>query len=133
MMRSSTLQRTAEIVMVLGIVALCQPWSLFLHRYGVTIVIVGLTVSISGIVMMSRIRTALFTRNPYMLADTTWGFTYVAHGVMGVALVGLVIDHGSDANFVPVNTAENWLHLILGVAMIGLGLGLTRGTRAGRS
>ncbi|MGN6143536.1 MULTISPECIES: hypothetical protein [Phyllobacteriaceae] len=42
MMRSSTLQRTAEIVMVLGIVALCQPWSLFLHRYGVTIVIVGL-------------------------------------------------------------------------------------------
>ena len=22
--------------MVLGIVALCQPWSLFLHRYGVT-------------------------------------------------------------------------------------------------
>jgi len=42
MMRSSTLQRTAEIVMVLGIVALCQPWSLLLHRYGVTIVIVGL-------------------------------------------------------------------------------------------
>ena len=28
--------------MVLGIVALCQPWSLFLHRYGLTIIIVGL-------------------------------------------------------------------------------------------
>ena len=42
MMHSSTLQRIAEIVMILGIVALCQPWSLFLHRYGVTIVIVGL-------------------------------------------------------------------------------------------
>ena len=42
MMRSTTLQRAAEIVMVLGIVALCQPWSLFLHRYGLTIVIVGL-------------------------------------------------------------------------------------------
>ncbi|MEQ1937794.1 hypothetical protein ABMA46_06005 [Mesorhizobium sp. CN5-321] len=41
-MSSTTLQRTAEIVMVLGIVALCQPWSLFLHRYGLTIVIVGL-------------------------------------------------------------------------------------------
>ncbi|MEU7785025.1 DUF4383 domain-containing protein [Amycolatopsis sp. NPDC049159] len=37
-------------------------------------------------------------------------------------LYGLVIDHGSDANFVPVNTADNWLHLGLGVAMIALGL-----------
>ena len=42
MIRSSTLQRIAEIVMILGIVALCQPWSLFLHRYGLTIIIVGL-------------------------------------------------------------------------------------------
>ena len=32
----------AEIVMVLGIVALCQPWNLFLHRYGLTVIIVGL-------------------------------------------------------------------------------------------
>ena len=42
MIRSSTLQRIAEVVMVLGIVALCQPWSFFLHRYGLTIIIVGL-------------------------------------------------------------------------------------------
>ena len=42
MIRSDKLQRIAEIVMVLGIVALCQPWNLFLHRYGLTIVIVGI-------------------------------------------------------------------------------------------
>jgi hypothetical protein len=42
MMSSDRLQRIAEVVMVLGIVALCQPWSLFLHRYGLTVVIVGL-------------------------------------------------------------------------------------------
>ena len=42
MIRSATLQRIAEIVMVLGIVALCQPWNFFLHRYGLTIIIVGL-------------------------------------------------------------------------------------------
>jgi flagellar biosynthesis regulator FlaF len=30
------------------------------------------------------------------------------------------------ANFVPFNSADNWLHLILGVAMIGLGLWLGR-------
>jgi len=42
MISSAKLQRTAEIVMVLGIVALCQPWNMFLHRYGVTIILVGL-------------------------------------------------------------------------------------------
>ena len=42
MIRHATLQRLAEIVMIGGIVALCQPWSLFLHRYGVTITLIGL-------------------------------------------------------------------------------------------
>lgn len=42
MIRSDKLQRIAEVVMVLGIIALCQPWNFFLHRYGLTIVIVGL-------------------------------------------------------------------------------------------
>jgi hypothetical protein len=42
MIRSDRLQRIAEIVMVLGIVALCQPWNFFLHRYGVTIILVEL-------------------------------------------------------------------------------------------
>ncbi len=42
MISSAKLQRIAEIVMVLGIVALCQPWNLFLHRYGVAIILIGL-------------------------------------------------------------------------------------------
>jgi Domain of unknown function (DUF4383) len=37
-------------------------------------------------------------------------------------LYGLVIDHESGANFVPLNTADNWLHLVLAVGMIALGL-----------
>ena len=40
---------------------------------------------------------------------------------------GLVIDQTSSANFVPVNTADNWLHFVLGAAMIGLGVVLSRG------
>jgi hypothetical protein len=32
----------SQTVMILGIIALCQPWNLFLHRYGVTIILVGL-------------------------------------------------------------------------------------------
>ena len=39
---------------------------------------------------------------------------------------GLVIDHDSAANFVPVNDADNWLHLGLAVAMIALGAALGR-------
>lgn len=37
-------------------------------------------------------------------------------------LYGLLIDHDGPANFVPVNGADNWLHLVLGVGMIALGL-----------
>lgn len=41
-------------------------------------------------------------------------------------IYGLVIDHDSSANFVPVNGADNWLHLGLAVAMIALGVALGR-------
>ncbi|MEZ0338736.1 DUF4383 domain-containing protein [Mycobacterium sp. pV006] len=43
-------------------------------------------------------------------------------------LYGLVIDYDSGANFVPLNDADNWLHLGLAVVMIGLGVALTRDT-----
>lgn len=33
---------------------------------------------------------------------------------------GLVVDKDSPANFVPLNTADDWLHFALGVTMIGL-------------
>ena len=44
-------------------------------------------------------------------------------------LYGLFIGHDSAANFVPLNTADNWLHAVLAVAMIGSGLALTRDRR----
>ena len=40
-------------------------------------------------------------------------------------LYGLIVDKDSEANFVPLNNADDWLHLILAVVMIGLGLALT--------
>ncbi len=41
-------------------------------------------------------------------------------------LYGLVIDKDSAANFVPLNTADDWLHFVLGVGMIAVGLLLGR-------
>lgn len=44
-------------------------------------------------------------------------------------IYGLFVDHDSSANFVPLNTADNWLHAVLAVTMIGSGLALTRNHR----
>ncbi|MER6596220.1 DUF4383 domain-containing protein [Micromonospora purpureochromogenes] len=41
-------------------------------------------------------------------------------------LYGLVVGQETGANFVPLNTADDWLHLFLGLGMIGLGVALTR-------
>lgn len=41
-------------------------------------------------------------------------------------LYGLVIDKESSANFVPLNTADDWLHLFLGAGMVALGVLLAK-------
>ena len=61
--------------------------------YHSAIVVTALGAVTSGVLMMSRVKTPFLTRNPYLLGDATWGVTYVAHGLAGVALVGLVIAH----------------------------------------
>lgn len=47
-------------------------------------------------------------------------------------LYGLFIDHDSPANFVPVNNADNWLHLLLGLGMLALGIILSKSIADGR-
>lgn len=44
-------------------------------------------------------------------------------------LYGLLIPFDGPANFVPLNTADNWLHLLLGLGMIALALLLGRHAR----
>lgn len=55
----------------------------------------------------------------------------IGGGLVYLALwiYGLVIDMSSDANFVPLNDADNWLHLGLAIAMVLLGL-LPSGARS---
>jgi len=57
---------------------------------------------------------------------------YLAGGGLVYLLLwayGLAVGHGSDANFVPLNTADNWLHLVLGLTMLGLGFAGYRALR----
>jgi formate dehydrogenase subunit gamma len=61
--------------------------------YHLVVMIAGLVVVISGILMMYRVRTPIFARDPYLFSDQTWGVTYVLHGLSGVGFVGLVIAH----------------------------------------
>jgi Domain of unknown function (DUF4383) len=43
-------------------------------------------------------------------------------------IYGVVVDFDSGANFVALNTADNWLHFLLALGMIGLGVVLGRRT-----
>ncbi|GAB2954456.1 DUF4383 domain-containing protein [Micromonospora polyrhachis] len=47
-------------------------------------------------------------------------------------LYGLAVGYESSANFIPLNDADNWLHLFLGIGMIALGLVTPRRGRATR-
>jgi hypothetical protein len=55
--------------------------------------------------------------------------SYLIGGGVVYALLwvyGLVIDKEHAANFVPVNTADDWLHFVLALGMIGIGMLLSR-------
>lgn len=67
------------------------PFDHKLYHHGM--VAVGLGVIVTGLLMMVRIETPFWTRNPYLLGDATWGVVYVLHGLCGVALITMIIAH----------------------------------------
>jgi len=67
-----------------------------------------------GVVGVAAGRSTSLSAQRYLLGG---GVVYLLLWVYG-----LFVGHESKANFVPVNNADNWLHLALAVAMIALGL-----------
>ena len=66
-----------------------------------------------------------------ILASRTWDWSrnfLIGGGAIYLVLwiYGLLVGQESGANFVPINTADNWLHFVLGVGMIGAGFALSR-------
>jgi Domain of unknown function (DUF4383) len=72
--------------------------------------IVHLLYGVVGVALARRFETARL----YLVGG---GIIYLVLWLYGVAT-----DNTSRANFVPMNTADDWLHLALGVGMIFLGL-----------
>lgn len=96
----------------------------------------GSTAKLLGIFQVSVLHNVvhlLFGIAGLALARTAAGARtfLVGGGVIYLVLwvYGLVIDKASNANFVPFNTADNWLHFVLGVAMVGLGVSLAKRNR----
>lgn len=52
----------------------------------------------------------------------TVGIVYLLVAALGFAEVESVSNAGSILGLVDVNTADNWLHVVLGVVILGLGL-----------
>ncbi|MUK00867.1 DUF4383 domain-containing protein [Vibrio cholerae] len=74
-----------------------------------------------GVAGLAMARTVSGARN-YLLVG---GIIYAV-----LWIYGLVIGQDSSANFVPLNSADNWLHFFLAVGMVALALLLTRDNRA---
>ena len=90
--------------------------ALLLGIFNVSILhnVVHLLFGIAGVLMAKTFSSA----RSYLIGG---GVIYLV-----LFIYGLLIDHDSAANFVPVNMADNWLHLLLAVGMIGLGVALSR-------
>jgi hypothetical protein len=53
-------------LMVFGVAALCQPWVLFLHRYGATIILIGLILfNIFSRFKPPRVKRSPSAENPF--------------------------------------------------------------------
>jgi cytochrome b subunit of formate dehydrogenase len=61
--------------------------------YHAAIVATGLSAIGTGALMLFRVRTIFFPREPYLFTDMTWGLMYVLHGLAGVGLIALVMVH----------------------------------------
>lgn len=62
-----------------------------------------------------------------MAKSATGAYNFLLWGGVIYAVLfiyGLIVPHDSAANFVPVNAADNILHLVLAIGMIGLALAL---------
>ena len=62
-----------------------------LYHLGIAGLILALLVT--GLMMMVRVDTPLWQRNPYWLPDQTWGWVYVVHGLAALCVLSALMMH----------------------------------------
>ena len=68
-------------------------YSLLQKLYHLAVAGVILALVATGLLMLLKIDTPLWRRNPYVLADYQWGYIYVVHGFAAMALITMVMIH----------------------------------------
>jgi hypothetical protein len=91
-------------------------WAALLGIFNVS-VLHNLVHLLFGVVGLAAARTPAGARS-YLIIG---GIIYLV-----LFVYGLVIPMDGPANFVPVNDADNWLHLVLAIGMVALGVALGR-------
>jgi cytochrome b subunit of formate dehydrogenase len=52
-----------------------------------------LVATVTGVIMLARVDTPLWNRNPYLLDPSTWGVVYVLHGAAALLCLTLTMTH----------------------------------------
>ncbi len=68
-------------------------YSIMQKLYHAGIAVLVLSIVGTGLLMLLKIDTPLWRRNPYVLADYQWGWIYVVHGFAAMALITMVMIH----------------------------------------
>jgi cytochrome b subunit of formate dehydrogenase len=61
--------------------------------YHHAVLVASLAAIVTGVIMMMRIDTPFFERNPYLVSDETAGVIFAIHGVAGVLFILLIASH----------------------------------------
>jgi len=134
-MQGTSVQKTARLVgivfLLVGIAGFIPGLTTDLYE-GLEFAGDGGTSELLGIFRVSVLHNivhGLFGLAGLALAATASGArTYLIGGgaiYLGLFLLGIV----GGGDWLPSNTADNWLHLLLGVGMVGLGVLTTRESR----
>lgn len=78
------------------------------------VAIATLATIITGLIMMAKVDTPWWSRNPYILSDDTWGIIYVVHGAGSVALITLIMAHlyfaaRPEKRWITVSMFHGWI------------------------
>lgn len=67
-----------------------NPLQKFYHL-GISLLV--LAVIVTGLLMLLKIDTPFWQRNPYVFGNDTWGWIYAIHGLTAMAMITMIIIH----------------------------------------